>query len=137
MGLFSKDKKDNELKIVKRDDYDDKYKKKGYEKIDENDYVVANPKLYKREDGTIFGGYMVNENVMTLLPKKLTYQINNVDVKEYKLYFNSTTKNGIIGERDYLKSIRAMQDYTISESDDWLLVSFNLKEMNKFFKSVK
>lgn len=135
MGLFNK--KDDELKIVKRDDYDDKYKKKGYEKIDENDYAVAYPKLYKKSDGTIFGGYMINEGVMTLLPKKLTYQINNVDVKDYKLYFNSTTKNAVIAEMDYLSTIKKMKDYTISESEDWLLVSFNLKEMNKFFKSVK
>lgn len=131
MGLFGNDKKDNNLKIVLRDDFYDTYKKKGYDKLDDDEYVVAKPKLYSMPDGKKFGGVCLTENILTVLPKKMPKIVEDEMVDKFRLLFYSTSMKENIGDKEYFKALGRLNKFIVSENDEYMLVKLNLKEMKK------
>lgn len=114
----------------------DKFKKKeNNKKLSEEDYYVANPKFYQK-DNNIFGRCMLTEDVLTLLKKEFNLAVDGKKVKDYKLCVFSITEDKIMGFLDYYKAIEVLKDMAKSNSENYILVELNLKELEELINRV-
>lgn len=114
----------------------DKFKKKeSYKKLNEEDYYIANPKFYER-DNDLLGSCTLTEDVLTLLKKELNFEVEEKRVQKYILGIFSTTENKIIGILDYYKSIEYLKNIAKSNSENYILVELNLEELKKLIENV-
>ena len=93
MGLFSKFKKEKTA-------------------VDWSNAYTATPKFYAKPDGSPFGAIALTEGTETILPKmpQNEYAVDGKRVPDWKMVLVSTTKDSIIGDCDYQKALKKLED---------------------------
>lgn len=114
----------------------DKFKKKeNLKKVNESDYYIANPKFYEGDNG-VLGMCTLTEGVLTLLKKEFNLAVDGKKVEDYKLGIFSITENKILGTIDYYKAIEYLKSIAKSNSENYILVELNLKELQELIERV-
>ncbi|MDD7281649.1 MAG: DUF4299 family protein [Erysipelotrichaceae bacterium] len=72
------------------------------------DVFYANPKLYQRNDQTIFGIYFVGENIDTVVPEKAHVPFNNIEVDSWYVMIPD---NNAIPYKDFIKNVTIIDQY--------------------------
>ena len=72
------------------------------------DVFYANPKLYQRNDQTIFGIYFVGENIDTVVPKKAHVPFNNIEVDSWYVMIPD---NNAIPYDAFIKNVTIIDRY--------------------------
>ena len=101
----------------------------------------ANPKFFgsDSEEGT-FGAIALSEATRTVLPKdpQKLFPYEGRTVSNWKTAYISLTKDEIIGDCDYYRTLSMIERYIIDSKDDYVLVrGLTLKELERLIKSGK
>lgn len=96
-------------------------------RLQQMDAYYANPHLYKRLDGSIFGVYFVGEDILTIVPEKPFILFSNVDnVQDWYVMLQDNTA---IKYDDFIKNVKRENEY----DDNHFVVLLN-KETNEILK---
>lgn len=106
------------------------------------DAYSARQSFYKKEDESIFGTYVLSENLRTILPYKpfVEYQnssfLKTEDISEWKMSFVGIKENGeyfILGELDYTDFIEKLpkHKYQLIDASYILLEALSSEEIKK------
>lgn len=126
--LFSDDKIDEFSKIITDLQYLDAYS--------------ARQSFYKKEDGSIFGTYVLSQNLRTILPYRpfIEYQNSNFlkteDISEWKMSLVGAKESGeyfLLGELDYTDFIEKLpkDKYKLIDASYILLEALNEEEIKR------
>ncbi len=90
----------------------------------------AVPKIYASEEEVPFGAFALDEETLSIFPKRPHAQVDGVNVADWKLYLVSMTNDELLGDVNYFKALDAMKDYILAEDGENILVrALNLGEM--------
>lgn len=96
-------------------------------RLQQMDAYYANPHLYKRLDGSIFGVYFVGEDILTIVPEKPFILFSSVDnVQDWYVMLQDNTA---IKYDDFIKNVKRENEY----DDNHFVVLLN-KETNEILK---
>lgn len=106
--------------------------KKGTPSVDWSNAYTATPKFYEKPDGSPFGAIAITEGTETILPKapKNEYAVDGKPVSDWKMILVSTTKNSIIGDRDYFIALKKLEKYALDSNPNTVLIKeLSLEEL--------
>lgn len=97
-----------------------------------SDAFSVTPSIYRKPDGSLFGGVALTEGTKTILPRD-PQTLNKEDgqpVSEWALFMVSTTHHGILGELDYYDALEKLKPYVLDANENAILVcGLTLEEM--------
>lgn len=99
------------------------------------DIYYAAPKVFQKNDKTLFGVYTLTENIPSVLPYKANLFMNNeLKIDEWHIGFVIEGKlSGIISYNDFIDSIKKDNEY----DSEHFIISLKRKEMDDLLEKYK
>lgn len=82
-----------------------------------DDFFRATPKFYEKED-VILGVFALTEGTDTILPKKLSYQVDDGKEIIWRLFLVSLTDQAPVGTVDYMTGLENLRKFYLHETEE-------------------
>jgi len=104
--------------------------------LQKKDVYYAKASVYSRKDETLFGVYVLTENILSVMPFKAKLFMANNDLKVNDWYIGFVVKEKLIGfisYENFIKNIKNIQEY----DSEHFIIKLDDKEIDKLLKEYK